>query len=540
MVAALGLFIGFITLVIRQILILAMVLLAPLAILAWIFPGNDAPWKLWRLTFTKLLLMFPLIMVLIGAGRIAATIIPSQQGSNGLFTQLLVIIAYVLPYFFIPLTFKFAGSFFANIAGFVNDRSKGFFDKQREHRAKERKELKDFAGQNLRFNPNNRFTSKFNTAASWTAAPLDNLAYKYNRTPGLSGRGSKIKASIDAAAMDQTGKLYQELQNAHSFNDAAGRALSGVHDGFSEETIERLKKAGLYNKVPKTLEEMDTFAGILEKSSQETERFAANPLRTVGGRIASLYRDPEMTKANAAAAGMMLASAHGFASSEDLATMHERLVEGGMNSDLAQNMVSRAQVLGQHSRPDIKSTYGVVYDSNGKATSGVVDKAEREATMYERDADGNIVTETFSDGTVAKVRDKKAYKKWSATKRSRALASTIKQSDWMPAKSGAIKEMYGTIKEIANKTETKEDGSVVLTAEAKAMREQVALGASQFSSSDTGAKVIWKELVDDLDLGPQLAQLEAQQAAMQERTAGTAGAGGDGHDGGADAGGAAE
>ncbi len=139
-VAAIGLLIGFLVLVVRQILLIALVILAPLAILAWIFPNNDRMWKLWWGTFSKLLLMYPLIMILIGAGRIAASIIPFQQGNtsgllDGLFTNILIVIAYVLPYFFIPLTFRFAGGILGNLSGWVNDKSRGLFDRQKKYRA---------------------------------------------------------------------------------------------------------------------------------------------------------------------------------------------------------------------------------------------------------------------------------------------------------------------------------------------------------------------------------------------------------------------
>src|SRR5690606_1638413 len=112
------------------------VLLAPLAILSWIFPGNDGLWKLWWNTFSKLLMMFPLIMIILGAGRIAAHLIDISGGGTGqsIVNPLLKLTAYVLPYMFIPLAFKFAGGVFANLAGMVNDREKGIFDRIKKNR----------------------------------------------------------------------------------------------------------------------------------------------------------------------------------------------------------------------------------------------------------------------------------------------------------------------------------------------------------------------------------------------------------------------
>jgi hypothetical protein len=129
---------AFLILLLRQILIVAFLLLAPLAILSWIFQGNDKIWKFWWGTFSKLLMMFPIIMALIAVGRIFAFIIlePNQGSLQGAVLQpLMGISAYVLPYAFIPFTFKYAGGVLGNLAGIVNDKEKGLFDRQRQARA---------------------------------------------------------------------------------------------------------------------------------------------------------------------------------------------------------------------------------------------------------------------------------------------------------------------------------------------------------------------------------------------------------------------
>ena len=125
-------FITFIILAVRQVLILILALLGPLAILAWIFPGNDKMWKLWWGSFTKLLLLFPLITLLITSGKVFAQFVSTAQG--GIFGAFLAITAYVAPYFLIKSAFTWAGGAFAAIGGMVNDRSKGLFDRSRAAR----------------------------------------------------------------------------------------------------------------------------------------------------------------------------------------------------------------------------------------------------------------------------------------------------------------------------------------------------------------------------------------------------------------------
>lgn len=137
-IAFLTMAIAFLILTLRQIFIIALFLIAPLAILAWIFPGNDRLWKLWWGTFSKLLMMFPLIMAIIAVGRIFAYLVGNSGGAGAegaLLNPLLKLTAYIVPYLFIPFTFKFAGGMFATVAGVANDRSKGIFDRQKQKRA---------------------------------------------------------------------------------------------------------------------------------------------------------------------------------------------------------------------------------------------------------------------------------------------------------------------------------------------------------------------------------------------------------------------
>ncbi len=135
-VAALVMIIAFVIMILRQLFVVGLILLAPLAILSWIFPNNNKLWKFWWESFSKVLLMFPMIMALIGAGRIFAAVNASapRQGEETLYGPLLTITAYTLPYLLIPFTFKAAGGVFGSITGMVNDRSKGAFDRLRKSR----------------------------------------------------------------------------------------------------------------------------------------------------------------------------------------------------------------------------------------------------------------------------------------------------------------------------------------------------------------------------------------------------------------------
>lgn len=76
-VALLVLFMIFLLLTFRQLIIVMLILLAPLAILAWIFPGRDKLFSLWNKTFWLMMWFYPLIMVAVAGGKILAAIIMS-------------------------------------------------------------------------------------------------------------------------------------------------------------------------------------------------------------------------------------------------------------------------------------------------------------------------------------------------------------------------------------------------------------------------------------------------------------------------------
>ncbi len=157
----------FLLLIARQMILIALLLVAPLAILAWIFPGNDKLWKLWWGGFSKLLLLFPVIMLVIAVGQIFAFVAGLSRGEsdNGLVTSIIIIAAYILPYFFIPFTFKWAGGLFGNIAGMVNDSERGVLDRLKKGRAERRSQgWSNFkAGTGTGFGQTNALTRRVGT-----------------------------------------------------------------------------------------------------------------------------------------------------------------------------------------------------------------------------------------------------------------------------------------------------------------------------------------------------------------------------------------
>lgn len=227
--AAMSLLIALLALAFRQMLLIMFMVLAPLAILAWIFPGNDKMWKLWWGSFSKLLLLYPIIMILIGSGRAFAWLVQSAGGDDVLAT-ILKLTAYVAPYFFIPTMFKLAGGVFATITGMTNDKSKGLFDRTKKlrnqkageayQRGKNDNFLKGGNDRNLR----GKLNRMVSTGANINKAGLRPTNWSTNLA---TARGSNAQQEIE----------HNKEKNADyapfKFDDDVNRAASESHDAES-------------------------------------------------------------------------------------------------------------------------------------------------------------------------------------------------------------------------------------------------------------------------------------------------------------------
>lgn len=134
--AALALTIGVLVLGVRLAVISACVIIAPLAIAAWVLPGTKKLWDFWQNTLMTALLMFPIVMGFIALGKGMAFV---MGGMSGTISVILSILFYIAPYFLLPFAFKLAGGLMKTIFSIADDKSKGFFDKQRNFRAERKK-----------------------------------------------------------------------------------------------------------------------------------------------------------------------------------------------------------------------------------------------------------------------------------------------------------------------------------------------------------------------------------------------------------------
>ncbi len=251
--ALLASLIAVVLLIFRQILIVFLVIIAPIAIACMILPNTQKGWKLWRDTFSGLLLVFIFISGFIAIGRVFSVVAASDQSAIG---QIIAIVAYFAPYFLIPLAFRLAGGLVATVGGIVNDRSRGMFDRLRKFRSEQPgkryhafKEGK-FAENGIFFNPKRR------GALGGMARRVNNLGRRVDL--GFQGRFGIGEAGRAAADIHHMSKIDDTLRNnaglralANDDDANAVMALGGTHEGAAREAARDLftdPRTGVYDE----------------------------------------------------------------------------------------------------------------------------------------------------------------------------------------------------------------------------------------------------------------------------------------------------
>lgn len=122
---------GFLTLLFRKIIIILALIFVPIALVSWMMPNDGLRkyWKLWWDNFLKALMMFPLIIAIIAAGRIFAKIGSAQIDFVGFF---IVLIGFFGPLFILPKTFKWGGTVMTMAGNGINKAQERTMKKPKE------------------------------------------------------------------------------------------------------------------------------------------------------------------------------------------------------------------------------------------------------------------------------------------------------------------------------------------------------------------------------------------------------------------------
>lgn len=236
--AGLAVLVAILVLVLRQLVIIMLVIVSPVAILAYVLPNTQRVYKVWWDTFLKTLLMFPMIAALIATGRVFSAVALSGNEGN-LFDQIIGFVAYFGPYFMIPLTFRFAGGIMSGVGNFVNSRAQPGFQRLsqfRGNRMKSRAEdafvhgklLNDTRGGVL--TPYSTFARRFNRATAGVGN-LRNAGMNPRRMRERMHAGRSTRLTEEALDAMQNNGHVKQLTKDDDLVEAAMYASSQIRNG---------------------------------------------------------------------------------------------------------------------------------------------------------------------------------------------------------------------------------------------------------------------------------------------------------------------
>lgn len=135
-------------LIARQALIILLIVLAPLAFVAYLLPNTENLYKKWQGMFIALLMVFPVVGLIFGASTLASTIlVGSNSGGDPGVMDVMALAVLAIPLFAVPIVLKGAlavtGSLGAKLASVQGRTSGGLMARAKQTRDERKKYASD-------------------------------------------------------------------------------------------------------------------------------------------------------------------------------------------------------------------------------------------------------------------------------------------------------------------------------------------------------------------------------------------------------------
>ncbi len=259
--------VAFLIMAARQALITVLVIISPLAFVAYVLPNTEKYFDKWKDGFATLLFLFPIFSAIFGGAQIAGLAI--MQNANNLITLILGMAVQVAPLAITPMLIKFSGGILTKIGALTNNRNKGMVDRTRnwaKDAAEERKH--QVLANNRRFRGPmssamrkvDRGRRKRQMRIKQYQEDLDNAASsEYHR----ERRGRRLADTVNS-------ERYRTDKERESAQYEELRTALGASGGKNNTALERaIQKSGISTK------RADELRGTADQVKISTEQIAA-------------------------------------------------------------------------------------------------------------------------------------------------------------------------------------------------------------------------------------------------------------------------
>jgi hypothetical protein len=259
MPAVLALIVVFVTLALRKAIILALILIAPVAFALYCLPNTEQYFRKWWDLLVKTLLMYPIVMIMFAVADILAVTVVSNNNKNNGLAVLIAFLLQFLPLFLIPYAFRLSGSALASVHDAIT-----------EHRKRGQEAVKG--------NVNDPWSMRNRAKRSATNAMLA-------KREGFVGRGSEWEKS--------GGRIRRGL--------GKGLMASAGHGNYEELRSRRNKEAADMLQMHVATGGDDTVRALFAKQGSDGVWRGANGREytdSMVGKARSMYgKDPSMYQA---------------------------------------------------------------------------------------------------------------------------------------------------------------------------------------------------------------------------------------------------
>lgn len=308
----LALLVAAFVLIVRQVLIIACVIFAPLAIAAYVLPNTNKLSHFWWDLFIKMLMLYPVATGMIALckalGRISMQSAAADPSAIGqLLGTVSGIIIFVAGYGLLLAVPRFVGGAFANISGMINDKSKGGFDRLKNYRDERKQQRKEAWGRGELYKnaPEKSLRARMNRAGEGAATfagssnKMGMLRSKQAREEAMTQRRNVLDAQF--MKTDQFGGIQHDDDVLRAM--ASGRSeeesranmkrIYGMEGEAADRAIAGAKNAGGFSAVKqqaatKQLAAIGTGYENLEQMAQATAVASRGNVGSINGMIGDM------------------------------------------------------------------------------------------------------------------------------------------------------------------------------------------------------------------------------------------------------------
>lgn len=275
----------------REIFILMAVVLSPIAFVAYLLPSTEKWFKFWWSNFTRLLLMYPFMILMIQVGKIGAYI---SLADGGFLSVIMAFIMQLAAIFLIVFAFKISGTAMLAVSNLMS-KGRKVGQKQTQKSLEKRRSLADERKANVAEGLGVNYEGERGAGAkNQILGRLSQRKAMRNKASGASKFGwggvgdrrynqSKAQRRVSELTAEANKQGEEDLQR-HQLDDTSGTKmmLEGYEGYYDENTGETKGFQGLYEKARQNNNQAEM--NRLQKQWQSAQYY-----RTTGaGRAAAI------------------------------------------------------------------------------------------------------------------------------------------------------------------------------------------------------------------------------------------------------------